>query len=122
MLARQALEIHTKVNRTSERVAEAMTALADIIGYFNDFDQDEVTRLYNEANVLFARFQGSSSYNVANRKFNLGIDFGRRANRTMDAAHCKRNRELALSHYREANKIYKAIKHMPMVERTHNLS
>ena len=120
-LARQALEIHTKMDRTSERVAESMTALADVLGYFNDFDDDEVLRLYEQANVLFARYQGSSSYNVANGKFNLGIAYGKRANRTMDKERCKRNRELALSHYREANRIYKIINHTAMVERTAQL-
>ena len=121
MLARQALEIYTRMDRTSERVAESMTALADILGYFNDVDDDEVTRLYEQANVLFARHQGSSSYNVANGKFNLGIMYGKRANRAVDSDRCKRNRELALTHYRESNRIYKAINHVAMVERTAQL-
>ena len=61
-LAREALEINTQQHGSeSAEVAVVMISLADMLDYFNDVDDDEVLRLYKQANSIFSRVQGSTS-------------------------------------------------------------
>ena len=85
MLARRALEIHTQLfGAESKEVAGNMGVLAGALSYFNDVDDDdddEVPRLYEQANDIYARVEGNSSSNVAACKNNLGIVYEKRAKR-----------------------------------------
>ena len=115
-LARKALEIHTRLHGAdSDEVATDMGALANVLDFFNDFDDDEAIRLYEQVISTYSRLEGSSSVNVAVSKKNLGTVYGRRAERVVDANDLDRyvaNLELALPHYREAARIYKAINYV----------
>ena len=111
-LARQALEIHTQLHGTeSAAVLNDMRVLADSLDYFNDVDDDEVLRLYQQSITIISRMDGSSSLSVAEGESNLGIAYEGRALRAYvanDMDRCVANLELALSHYREAAPIYRA--------------
>ena len=75
-LARKALEIHTQLEGTeSVEVALDMCALADALNYFNDIDDDEILRLYEQSNTIISRLEGSSSVNMAVGEKNLGVVF-----------------------------------------------
>ena len=115
-LARQALELHTQLHGTeSSRVANDMTILADARIYFNNVDDDENFRLYEQAIAIFSRVDGSSSVNVALGKLKLGTAYGNRSNRAHAANDLDRsmaNLELALPHLREAARIYTLNNHM----------
>ena len=114
-LARMALEIHTQLFGTENaNVAMTMGSLADIMDYFNDVDDDEVLRLYEQSIAISRRVEGSSSVNVAAGEGNLGKAYVNRAERAEDANdldQCMANLELALPHYREAARIFRAINH-----------
>ena len=114
--ARKALEIHAQMYATeSIEVAGDMTALASALGYFNDVDDDEVLRLYKQANAVFSRVEGSSSVNVAIGEKNLAHSYQRRVNRALAIHDLDRglaNAESALFHYREAVRIYRDINHV----------
>ena len=85
-LARKALEIHTQLQGTeSDRVANGMRVLADVLGYFNDVDDDEILRLYEQAIAITGRVEGSSSANVAVGENNLGSAYHKRAARAQVA-------------------------------------
>ena len=120
-LARKALEIHTQLEGTeSVRVAEDMAAIADALCYFNNVDDDEILRLYEQANASYRRVEGSTSVNVATCEFNLGTAYETRANRAHsanDLDRCMANLELALPHYREAARIYRANNHGDRADR-----
>ena len=113
MLARQALEIHTQLHGTeSADVASNMCALADVLEYFNNnVDNDDVLRLHEQSIAIYSRKEGSSCVNVAIGKDKLGYAYVKRAERA-DAANdpdrCMANAELALTHYREAVRMYRA--------------
>ena len=115
-LARKAFEIHTQLHGTeSDKVACDMGALADILDYFNDVDDDEVLRLYEQSKAIYRRVEGSSSLNVAAGERNFGNAYSKRAYRAMaanDLDRCVVNLELALQHLREAARIYRDINHM----------
>ena len=116
MLSRRALEINTQLHGAESReVGNDMSALASILDCFSDVDDDEVLRLHEQAKTVYARVQGSLSSNVAICEYNLGVTYFKRAKRA-HAAHdldrCVANLELALSHFREAARIYRAINHM----------
>ena len=115
-LARKALEIHTQLHGTeSTKVAAAMIALADVLDFFNDIDDDEILRLREQAIAIFSRLEGSSSYNVAVGENNLAVAYDKRANRAQAANDLDRelaNLELALPHYREAARICRIINHI----------
>ena len=115
-LARKALEIHTQLHGTeSHRVATDMRALAGVLDYFNNVDDDEVLRLYEQSNAITGRVEGSSSVNVAVGESNLGVAYNKRAIRAQganDVDRCIANLELALPHYREAARIYRAVNHV----------
>ena len=115
-LARQALKLHTQLHGTeSAGVALDMTILADVLDCFNDVDDDEVFRLHEQSIAIYSRVYGSSSVNVAAGEGNLGNAYNHRAKRA-DAANdldrCLVNLELALPHYREAARIYRANNHV----------
>ena len=116
-LARKALEIHTQLHGIeSEDVVSSMSILADVLGHFYDNDDDdEAIRLYEQVIAIRSRLQGILSLNVAVNKRNLGIAYVRRSNRAHDANDLARqlaSLELALSHYREAARIYRAVNHV----------
>ena len=120
-LARKALEIYTLLHGTeSAQVAMAMTVIADVQDYFNNVDDDEIPRLYEQASVIYRRVEGSSSVNMAMCENKLGCAYNNRAKRAEDANdldRCMANLELSLPHYREAARTYRVINHMDMVEK-----
>ena len=115
-LARQALEIRTQLHGSeSAKVAVNIGGLADILDYFNDIDDDEVPRLYQQSNAITSRVEGSSSLNVAVGENNMGNSYYKRARRAHAANDLDRelaNLELALTHFREAARIYRTINHV----------
>ena len=75
-----------------------MGTLADALDYFNDVDDDEVLRLFEQANAITRRVEGSSSPNVAAGVGNLGNAYfnrARRAEAANDLDRCMANLELA---------------------------
>ena len=122
MLARKALEINTQLYGTeSEQVAIDMGTLASVLEFFNDVDDNEILRLYEQSKAIFARVYGSSSINVAAAEKNLGIMYWQRARKALianDLDRCVTNLELALPHFREAIRIYRAINLVDMADKT----
>ena len=119
-LARQALELRTQVcGAESNQVAGAMLTLADVLNHFNNVDDDQVLRLYEQSTAIYSRVEGSSSPNVAASEGNLGNVYSSRANKAQaanDLDRCTANFELALTHLREAVRIYRAINHVDSAE------
>ena len=115
-LARAALKLDTQIyGAGSAQVAHNLTALANILDYFNDVDDDEVFRLRKQSNAIYSRVEGSTSLNVAVGENQLGNAYKKRASRVKDLKGLDRHLaflELALSHYREAIRIYGLINHM----------
>ena len=120
-LARQALKLHTQLYGTEHAdVTNDMTILADSLDHFNNVDDDEVLRLYEQAIAIYSRVQGSSSFNVAAGENNLGNAYNHRAKRARDANdldRCMANFELALPHLREAARIFRVINHMDRADK-----
>ena len=117
--ARQSLEINTQMyGAECGRVAADLLTLGDVLSLFNDDDDandDEAIRLYDRSIAINIRVNGSMSVNVGAGKNNLGLAFKRRAGRAYDADdfdQCIANLELALSHYREAVRILRALDHV----------
>ena len=112
-LARKALELHTQLHGTeSGQVAADMIVLGDVLDHFNNADDDEILRLYKQAIAITSRVESSSSLNVAVGKEKLGAAYGNRANRACaanDLDRCVANLELALTHFRDAARIYRAV-------------
>ena len=112
---RQALEIHTKYLGTEcPQVAADMIIIADVLDYFNDVDNDEVPRLYEQSIAISSRLEGVNSVNVAVGNNNLGSAYKTRAVRAKaanDMDRCITNLELSLPHYREAVRIYLVLNH-----------
>ena len=121
-LARQSLKFHTRLHGAeSNHIACDMTTLADVLDYFNDVDDDEILRLYEQSIAIYSRVEGSSSVNVAVCEFNLGNGYRRRADRAYaanDLDRCMANLELALPHLREAARISRAINHVDRANET----
>ena len=119
-LARQALKIHTQLLGTeSDKVALDMAALADALNHFNNVDDDEVLRLFEQGIAIHSRVEGSSSYNVAAGEGNLGNAYanrGDRAHAANDLDRCLANLEMALPHFREAARIFRATNHANSAE------
>ena len=119
-LARQALEIHTQPHGIeSAKVAGDMTVLADALNHFNNVDDDQVLRLYEQSTAITSRVEGSSSPNVAVCEGRLGNVYSSRANKALAANDLDRelaNLELALTHLREAVRIYKVNNHVDSAE------
>ena len=115
-LARRALEIETQLNGLENAdVATAMMLLADVLDHFNNVDDVEVLRLYEQSIAIHVRVEGSLSVNVAICEENLASAYCSRAERASDANDLDRelaNLELALPHYREAVRTYSAINHV----------
>ena len=115
-LARKALEIHTQLEGTvNSNVAGDMRALADALGHFNNVDDDEILCLYEQANAITSRVEGSSSVNVAVGNMNLGAAYNNTAVRAQNANDLDRymaNVKLALPRYREAARIYRINNHV----------
>ena len=109
-LARKALEIYTQLHGTmSAEVAGSMSSLANVLGYFNDVDDDDVLRLLEQSIAIYRRVEGSSSVNVAACENNLGNAYKKRAGRAQAANDLDRelaNLELTLPPLREAARIY----------------
>ena len=109
--ARKALEIHTQLHGIeSDKAAADMCVLAEVMGYFNnvDDDDDEVLRLSQRAIATYRRVEGSSSSNVAVGEAKLGIAYlsiAKRAQAANDLNRCMANLELALPHFRESIRI-----------------
>ena len=119
--ARKALEIHTLLcGANDHQVAHDRSALAASLFYFNEVDAgDEVIRLFEQAMVIQHRFEGSLSVNVAVNNENLGSVYSRRARRAVAANDLDRelvNLKLALSHSREAVRVFRAINHVDKAE------
>ena len=115
-LAREALELHTRLHGTeSVAVARDMIVLADVLGYFNNVDDDEISRLYKRSISLFIRLEGSLSPNMAAGEGHLGSAYINRANRAKavnDLDRSMANLQLALPHLHEAVRIYRENNHM----------
>ena len=121
-LARNALEIRTRLyGAESEEVATNMGALASILAFFNDVDDDEILCLNQQSIAIYSRVQGNLSPNVAISVNNLAAAYEQRAARARDANdldRCVADLELALTHYREAARIYRAINHLDSADRS----
>ena len=119
-LARRALEIETQLNGLEhEDVANAMSLLADALEYFNNVDDVEVLRLYEQSIAIQARVEGSLSVNVAICENNLAQAYRIRAERAHVANDLDRemaNLERALPHYREAVRVFRAASHVDKAE------
>ena len=86
----------------------------DILDFFNNVDDDEVLRLYERSNAILSRV-GGTSYNVATDENKLGDAYQSRANRAQtanDLNRCRTNLQMALTHYREAARIYRLNNHI----------
>ena len=80
--ARQALKLFTQLHGIeSAKVAMAKGAIAEALDHFNDVDDDEVPRLYEQASSFYRRLEGSSSLNLAVIKNKSGHVYCRRAER-----------------------------------------
>ena len=114
-LARIALEIQTQLHGTEHpHVANAMCILADALAYFNNIDDDEVLRLYEQSIEIHSRVDGSSTLNVGVFQHNLGDAYKNRAKRARAENDLDReliNLELSLSHCVDAVRIFRARNH-----------
>ena len=120
-LARRALEIHTQLKGTEcNASANAMCVLAEALDYFNDDNDDndeEVPRLYEQSNAIYARIFGNLSENLAVGEGKMGGMYCKRAMRARDLNDVDRyvtNMELALPHIREAARINRTVNHIDM--------
>ena len=85
-LARRALEILTQLyGLENDNIANGMSLLAHALDYFNNVDDDEVLRLYEQSNAIFGRVQGNLSVNVATGANNLAEAYENRAKRAHTA-------------------------------------
>ena len=120
-LAREALELHTQLfGSESAQISNDMDILAQALDFFNNVDDDEILRLYEQAIAILRRVEGGSSPNVAASEGNFGSAYSNRASRAQDANdldRCLANMELSLPHVREAARIYRAINHMEGADR-----
>ena len=114
-LARRALEIRTQLHGLEHAdVADDMSLLADTLHYFNNVDDDEVLRLYEQSISIQARVEGSLSVNVAVGNRNLANAYYNRASRARAVDDLDReitNLNMALPHYVEAVRISRAANH-----------
>ena len=127
MHASKALVLFTQLRGTeSTGGANNMTVLAEALDYFNDVDDDEVLHLLDQAIAIYRRVEGSSSYNVGVHENKIGCAYESRAKRAIVANDLNRsmvNLELALPHYRESLRIFRAINHVDNADMAlHNIS
>ena len=120
-LARKALEIHSQMYKVENAdVALDMHTLANVLKYFNDDDDDEIFRLYEQGLAIFIRVQGDVSPNVANGKKNLGVAYHDRAIRAQaanDLDRCVADLERSITCFREGEQIYRAINYTDAADR-----
>ena len=126
-LARQALEIDIQLlGADNDQIAFDMGILAQVLSGFGVADDEEVLRLLQESMDIHVRKHGRTSPNVAAGENSLGNTYSRRANKALKAKDRDRqitNLELALPHYREAARIYRAVDHLDDLERvTQNMA
>ena len=109
--ARQSLESSTRLYGTEDGLtASAMYGLAQILDFFNNTDDDEILRLFEQSIAIFTRVDGHKSQNVAVSENSLGSAYKKRAIRAseiMDLERSVANLELALVHFREAAQIHR---------------
>ena len=121
-LARQALELDIKLfGAVSANVAHDIGALANVLDLFNNVDSDEVLSLRKKYIKILTRVEGAETLNVAVGENQLGVTYANRANRALAVNDFDRhlsNLELALTHYREAGRIYRLINHVPNATQT----
>ena len=124
-LARRAVEIYAKLDGLEHiHVANTMLVLADTLDYFNNVDDVEVLRLYEQSNSIFGRVEGRLSVNVAVGEKNLAMVYHNSARRARAANELDRemaNLESELTHLREAARIYRAANHMASADRVAQL-
>ena len=108
--------MHTQLHGLEHHlVANSMRLLARALDYFNNVDDDEVLRLYEQSMAITSRVEGGVSVNMAVGETNLAIVHYSRAIRAHTANDLDRemaNLEKSLPHYREAARIYRAINHV----------
>ena len=125
-LARRALEIHTQMHGLEHaRVAHSLRTLADALDYFNNVDDDEALRLYEQSIAIHTRVEGRLSVNVAAGEGNLSNAYHKRAKRARAANDLYRERanlELALPHLRESARIFRHNNHTNSAERSEELA
>ena len=113
VLARRALEIDTQLRGLeSQELANDRCLLGQVLDHFNNLDDDDVPRLYEQAKETFSRVQGSLTPNVAAVNQNLATMYNNRAKRAMVAKDVERevsNLDLSLAQLNEAARIYRAI-------------
>ena len=88
------------------------------LDHFNDIDDDEILRLYQNSYPIFVRLQGGTSSNVALNEKNIANAYRKRARRAYNADDLDReldNLELALPHYLEELRIHNANNNMASV-------
>ena len=130
-LARKALEINTQMcGIESTEVAHDIFELASALDCFNNVDDDEVLRLYEQSKAIYSRVHGSSSLNVGVNEKNIGdvyyaralsaraaYDVDRLGTENLQLVHSSiENMRLALPRYREAVRIYRAVNRMDKAE------
>ena len=119
--ARKALELDIQLFGSEDSyVANDMDILATALDFFNNEDDDEVLRLQEQSNAITSRVEGRMSSNVAAGVGNLGNAYKNRAQRAAtvnDWLRCLTNLELAVPHFREAVRIYRANNHMDSAAR-----
>ena len=110
------MELHIQLHGDdSNDVAGDMSLLADVLDIFNNVDDDEILRLHQQANAITSQEESSSSVNVAVGLCQLGNAYKNRSKRAEvanDLNRCVANLELALSHFREATRIFRVNNHM----------
>ena len=120
-LARRVVEIHTRLlGIECYEAAVGMLLLAQILDHFNDVNDDEILRLYEQAKPIFVRVQGTLSVNVAMCEKNMGLAYKRRANRANfveDVPLYVANLELAMPRLREAIRLYSAMSYFEESDR-----
>ena len=117
-LARQALEIHTQLYGAGSVDAATNMVVLQALDHFNDIDDDEILRLYQNSYPIFVRLQGGTSSNVALNEKNIANAYRKRARRAYNADDLDReldNLELALPHYLEELRIHNANNNMASV-------
>jgi len=119
-LAGRALEINTQLHGTEDQnVAGAMRLLADALNYFNNVDDVEVLRLFEQSNAITARVEGSSSTNVGAGKTNLAMMYQNKADRARAVNDVDRemaNLELALPLLVDAARIFRAANRVDRID------
>ena len=114
-LARKAVEVAIQqFGAESEQFLQNVDTLARLLDHFNDFDDDEALRLFEESKVIYVRKQGNTSLNVAAGEENLGRLYNNRARRALAARDVDRttaNLVLARTHFLEAARVFRINNH-----------